>query len=514
MQCSGRQVFLVLRWSTVTVGYQQRPCTRAFSNDRAPFAKVDPGIAVVTVSRVYSGVRRRRFSSETHDAPGKQSLLNTDKKISTVAYNEPIPAAVEGQEVSPIPSPSWEFLLPLLKAQSDDDPDLVQTLTAINRKLLDTTWERDIIKNDQKIMSHIKRLSSHKEQAIRFQAKHLLSCCGVVSPCKGNGVRLLAIDGGGTRGIIAISVLKRLEALTGLRAHEMFDYCIGTSTGALLISMAIARQKPLDDVLDTYIKLSEEVFGGRSVLAYGRFVWKQHRYASSAWEKVLRDECNGWRMASVGSWDTAPQIAFVSTVVNHEVVHPYVFRSYGTPDDSPLHRGCFSHYVWEGLRATTAAPGYFRDVHLGSDIHVDGALLYNNPTALGIHEVKRLWPKEKMQCVVSIGTGQLPWRYQSIATSTSQGIRDNVAAVVASCTETETTHHTLNDLLPKETYYRFNPLIKEITPLDEINTDVLKKLQKQTYRFLSDNKERLDMCAAQLTEDRSHINNFWDKHKF
>lgn len=24
-----------------------------------------------------------------------------------------------------------------------------------------------------------------------------------------------------------LSVLKRLEALTGLRAHEMFDYCIG-----------------------------------------------------------------------------------------------------------------------------------------------------------------------------------------------------------------------------------------------------------------------------------------------
>ena len=38
-----------------------------------------------------------------------------DKKISTVAYNEPAPVEVEEQELLPIPSPSWEFLLPLLK---------------------------------------------------------------------------------------------------------------------------------------------------------------------------------------------------------------------------------------------------------------------------------------------------------------------------------------------------------------------------------------------------------------
>lgn len=512
MQCSGKQVFLVLRWSTVTVGLQQRPCTRVpartFCN--APLRRL------VIVSRTYS----RSFTSDTSDViPGqiKQSLLNTvvpDKKISTVAYNEPAPVEVEEQELPPIPSPSWEFLLPLLKAQSEDDPDLAQTLKAINNKLLDTTWERDIIKNDQNIMSNLKPLGINKDAKVRLQAKQLLSICGVVSPCKGNGVRLLAIDGGGTRGIIAISVLKRLEALTGLRAHEMFDYCIGTSTGALLISMAIAKQRPLDEVLDMYIKLSEEVFGGRSVLAMGRFFWKQHRYASSAWEKVLKDECNGWRMSSVGSWDSAPQIAFVSTVVNHEVVHPYVFRSYGTPDNTPLHRGCFSHYVWEGLRATTAAPGYFRDMHLGSDIHVDGALLYNNPTALGIHEVKKLWPKEKIQCVVSIGTGQLPWSYQNKAISNYQGLKDNLYNVIQSCVETESTHHTLNELLPREIYYRFNPMIKEITPLDEINQDVLKKLQKQTHHFLSEKKERLDMCAKQITEDRSRLNNFWDNVKF
>jgi hypothetical protein len=58
-------------------------------------------------------------------------------------------------------------------------------------------------------------------------------------------------------------------------------------------------------------------------------------------------------------------------------------RSYDLPylaNRKEVYRGGYSHYVWEGLRASTAAPSYFREVEIGGDVHVDGALLYNNPT--------------------------------------------------------------------------------------------------------------------------------------
>ena len=55
------------------------------------------------------------------------------------------------------------------------------------------------------------------------------------------------------------SVLKKLEALTRRRVHQLFDLCIGTSTGALLIALLIAQRKPLDEVLDIYLELSKEV---------------------------------------------------------------------------------------------------------------------------------------------------------------------------------------------------------------------------------------------------------------
>ena len=41
---------------------------------------------------------------------------------------------------------------------------------------------------------------------------------------KGNyGIRVLSIDGGGTKALIAIEILKRLEEVSGKRVHEMFD---------------------------------------------------------------------------------------------------------------------------------------------------------------------------------------------------------------------------------------------------------------------------------------------------
>ena len=35
-------------------------------------------------------------------------------------------------------------------------------------------------------------------------------------------------------------------------------------------------------------------------------------------------------------------------------------------------------------------------------------------SALGLSEAKRVWPGQPTQCVVSIGTGKLPWQYRSV----------------------------------------------------------------------------------------------------
>src|SRR5215212_8478492 len=69
---------------------------------------------------------------------------------------------------------------------------------------------------------------------------------GVGAGCAAVGsgiVRILAIDGGGIRGLIPAVVLADLERRTGRRIAELFDLIAGTSTGGIL-ACGLTRPAP------------------------------------------------------------------------------------------------------------------------------------------------------------------------------------------------------------------------------------------------------------------------------
>ena len=102
-----------------------------------------------------------------------------------------------------------------------------------------------------------------------------------------------------------------------------------------------------------------------------------------------------------------PKVAIVSTAVNLSRMTPYLLRNYHLPLNAPSKLpGTTDVKVWEALRASSAAAGLFQECRLGNVVHWDGGLIANNPTALAVHEAKQLWPREAIQCVVSLGTGR------------------------------------------------------------------------------------------------------------
>jgi predicted patatin/cPLA2 family phospholipase len=51
---------------------------------------------------------------------------------------------------------------------------------------------------------------------------------------------ILAIDGGGIRGIVALILLKRLQSALGSDVRDYFEYIAGTSVGAMWVSSSVS----------------------------------------------------------------------------------------------------------------------------------------------------------------------------------------------------------------------------------------------------------------------------------
>jgi len=98
--------------------------------------------------------------------------------------------------------------------------------------------------------------------------------------------------------------------------------------------------------------------------------------------------------------------------------------------------GSTQHLVWEAIRASSAAPGYYEECQLGDWVHQDGGLLTNNPAAIAIHECRLLWPDSPLQCIISIGTGKFEPGCQNVPVSRTS-LKWKVEKLVESATDTE-----------------------------------------------------------------------------
>ena len=82
---------------------------------------------------------------------------------------------------------------------------------------------------------------------------------GTASRRPEDGVRILALDGGGTRALVTIEMLKELERQSGQRVHELFDVIAGTSTGGIL-AVGIQERLTLEELERLYLDISTVIF--------------------------------------------------------------------------------------------------------------------------------------------------------------------------------------------------------------------------------------------------------------
>ncbi|XP_070686766.1 calcium-independent phospholipase A2-gamma-like [Pempheris klunzingeri] len=363
----------------------------------------------------------------------------------------------------------------------------------------------------EKVVPCLLRLTKANDPGLRAAVREALTLVGYHMPVKGRGIRILSIDGGGLRGLMALQTLHRLEALTGKPIYKLFDYICGVSTGAILGFMLGVFQIPLNECDDIYRKLGSDVFKQNVIVGTVKMGWSHAFYDSESWENILREKMGSHLLVETSRNPECPKVAAVSTIVNRGTsLKAYVFRNYNLlPGLRSHYLGGCQHQLWQAIRATSAAPGYFQEFTLGNDLHQDGGLLINNPTALAIHECKCLWPNTPLECVVSLGTGRYESPSKNSVTYTS--LKTKLTNVISSATDTEEVHAMLDAFLPPDTYFRFNPYMSEDISMDESRQEKLNLLQAEGIRYLERNELKLKKVARILSREKSFVQRMADR---
>jgi patatin-like phospholipase/acyl hydrolase len=214
--------------------------------------------------------------------------------------------------------------------------------------------------------------------------------------------RILAIDGGGIRGLIPAALLASLERATREHAREHFDFLAGTSTGAILAA-AVAADFTGDRLVGLYRTRGPELFRRTPVLTLLRRVVSGHMYDVGRLRAVIADELGeraSWRINDV------PADVMV-TAKGLDDGHQWYFVK-DRPGREPGRTGGLS--LVDCVTASAAAPTYFGPWNVAPlGLLVDGGVgVAGNPTYQACVEAFDYTDdyRPEQTIVVSLGTGR------------------------------------------------------------------------------------------------------------
>ncbi|MFM7269741.1 MAG: patatin-like phospholipase family protein [Cyanobium sp.] len=277
--------------------------------------------------------------------------------------------------------------------------------------------------------------------------------------------RILALDGGGVRGILSLGFLLRIEALLrsrhgddpAFRLCDYFDLIAGTSTGSIIAAL-LAQGRTVREVIELYLRLAGEVFAPR---------WWEFRLG------ILRPRYKPETLASFLKAELGadcrigdPEALRTGLLVMCKRIDsgsPWPISNnprgrYFAPNPARPRTIANSDYLlWKVVRASTAAPTFFRPQHLTiseavagardpvSGQFIDGGVSPHNNPALQAYWLATLegfglrWTAGRERLlIISVGTGRTPvqrdpgWIAALQGVTALQGLMDDCGAMVES----------------------------------------------------------------------------------
>ena len=309
-------------------------------------------------------------------------------------------------------------------------------------------------------------------------------------------VRVLAIDGGGIRGIVPAVVLAEIERRTGRHPSELFDVFAGTSTGSILaMGMAVpgADGNPRHSAAtaaDIYEEYSPRIFP-RSLLPQLRGL-VHGKYQADGLQDTLATMFGDARLSDALVHTLVPVYDLLRQDID---VFDTVRAANGEQDDLPMR---------VALRGATAAPTYFDPLLVGPPVadsrrlFVDGGLFANNPGMLAFTEVGRHHAGADV-IMVSLGTGDTDDRLEL------KGVHDWGLAQWArpllhllASSNNQTVDHELHHLLGRSRYFRFQTSLAQDARMDNATPADMRRLRQLGEVLVDTQSELLDTACRQL----------------
>jgi hypothetical protein len=312
--------------------------------------------------------------------------------------------------------------------------------------------------------------------------------------------RVLALDGGGIRGLLTLGVLAELERQLGdhrwqktagnkskddFRLCQFFDVIAGTSTGAI-IAAGLARGMSVAELIAFYKDFGVKAFTKRSW--YER--WKS-LYDNGELQTKLQEV---FGTATLEPKHLQCLLLVVTRNQTTDSAWPILSNPWARYNDLTRKDCNLRIPLWQIVRASTAAPVYFPPEVIAWDkddpskhfVFVDGGTTaYNNPAFLAYRMLvepayKLGWPAgEGNLLIVSAGTGSAPAvgrtvddPEQNIAATAKQTLdalmnqtafdQDINCRIVGRCVDGPRIDREVGDLVPRDDDDREIPLTTDL----------------------------------------------------
>ena len=317
-------------------------------------------------------------------------------------------------------------------------------------------------------------------------------------------IRVLAIDGGGIRGVIPARILVHIEGILreisrdeNAKISDYFDLIAGTSTGGILTALILAPEPSYsaEDMVKLYVEHGADIFT-RSAIT--RFIDRNGLfhplYQHTAIEKIFEDYLGDLKISDLKRPCLIPTYNIETGTAT--------FVSSLAILQKPSH-DCL---VKDVLRATTAAPTYFAPTLKGDDAFIDGGMFANNPALCAYVEATKFpsEPHAKDIMVLSLGTGSIN-RHYPYESARRWGRLNWIrpALEIYSSAASQTVNHQLEMIYMnkdrEENYLRIEPNLNEfvvsaamdsvtgenIEALIEVGAQMCEKYDGELRRFLT-----------------------------